>query len=117
MDGIVCMRKNANQLAGPHFSNADCKVSAFSLTPGVKLAGLLIVHTNYIRKTAKVGNMSKAAIIAGVGAALGLFTLTLIEEHVLGSVDNIGCVAAPLAATAAMIFADRSAADIKSIVG
>ena len=61
--------------------------------------------------------MSKDAIVSGVGAGLGLFSLTLIEKHVIGSGNDFGCVAAPLAATAAMIFADRSAADIKNIVG
>ena len=52
-----------------------------------------------------------------VAAAVALFSLTLVDEHVLGKVDNISCVATPLAATAAMMFSSSGAPDAKSIVG
>lgn len=58
-----------------------------------------------------------SAIIGAVAAAVALYTLTLVDENVLASVDNINCVATPLVATAAMIFSSRDAADAKSIVG
>ena len=62
-----------------------------------------------------MGN-NKDAILAAVSAAVSLFALAQIDEHVLGKVDNISCVATPLAATAAMIFCGGGA-DPKTIVG
>ena len=59
----------------------------------------------------------KDAIISGVGAALGLYALAFVDENVLSNVDNIGCVATALAATAVTIFSSNTAADPKTIVG
>ena len=62
-------------------------------------------------------NDTKSLVIGAVAAAVALFSLTLVDEHVLGKVDNVNCVAAPLAATAAMMFSSPGAPDAKSIVG
>ena len=60
----------------------------------------------------------KDVILSAVGAAIGLYALSLVEDNVLNSINNnLACVAAPLAATAVMIFSTKQAADAKSIVG
>ena len=60
----------------------------------------------------------KDVILSAVGAAIGLYALSLVEDNVLNSINkNLSCVAAPLAATAVMIFSSKQAADAKSIVG
>ena len=61
--------------------------------------------------------MVKDSILTAAGAALGLFALAFTDENVLSKVDNINCVAAPLVATAVMIFSSKKAADAKSIIG